>query len=78
MSKPTKAKDDVLGSEAPEQGVEVSVQVSAVAPARRVSFDQWAAKRAIKESHRRGMRAFIKTPDRVRTIAEWDEAFKAY
>jgi len=81
MSGKAKAKDEAVVTEAPAVAAEAPVQIAVVAPAapaRRVSFEQWAAKRNIKDSHKRGMRAYVKTPDRVRTMAEWDEAFKAY
>ena len=81
MSSKAKAKDEAVVEAAPAVVAEAPVQVAVAAPAspaRRVSFEQWAAKRSIKDNHKRGMRAFVKNPDRLRTIADWDEAFKAY
>ena len=76
----SKKKDDstreaeVVSAE-PEK---VKVAVAPTVPARRVTFEQWSSRRSIKKEHLRGMRAFVKNPTRVRTMAEWDAAFKAY
>lgn len=57
------------------QEVPLSVERKVVVP--RVSFDQWAKKRKIKQHHLGGMRAFIKGAQ-VRTIEDWDRLFQSY
>jgi hypothetical protein len=47
-------------------------------PARRYSFEQWASRRGVKAHHRGGLRAFIKNPDKPRTLEDWDACFKGY
>ena len=49
-----------------------------VRPARRVSFEQWASLRGIKQSHKRGLRAFISDPTTPRSFKAWDQVFKDY
>lgn len=73
-----KTKKETTEQEEAAPETVVSVAVKAPEPARKVSFDQWAARRGVKTEHKRGMRAFVKNPDRVRTMADWDDAFKAY
>lgn len=55
----------------------VSVPKSST-PVRRVSFVQWAASRRIPRHHHRGMLAFVKKPNRKRSLAEWDLVFRDY
>lgn len=47
-------------------------------PVKRYSFDQWASRRAVKERHRGGLRAFVKNPGKHRTLEEWDKCFVGY
>lgn len=70
IEKPAKA------AKKPLQRVE-EVVVSRVAASSRVSFDQWAKKRNIKQHHMGGMRAFVKGAP-LRTIEAWDRLFQAY
>lgn len=51
---------------------------AAVKPSRRYSFEQWASRRGVKAHHRGGLRAFIKNPDKPRTLEDWDACFKGY
>jgi hypothetical protein len=47
-------------------------------PAKRYTFDQWAARRGVKNHHRGGLRAFIKNSKKPRTLEDWDLGFKGY
>lgn len=47
-------------------------------PVRRVSFEQWASLRNIKQSHKGGMRAFVPNPEIPRSIQDWDKLFESY
>lgn len=51
---------------------------SVVKPVKRFSFEQWAARRGVKEHHRGGLRAFVKNPNKYRTLEEWDKCFVGY
>jgi len=42
------------------------------------SFEQWVTRRDIPIHHRRGLRAFIKNPDRHRSLEAWDALFVNY
>lgn len=73
--------EDDLSSPAVEV-VPVRITKSAVRvkakPAKRMTFDVYARRRALKKTHISGMRAFTKNPNIPRTLAEWDEFFKSY
>jgi hypothetical protein len=47
-------------------------------PVKRYTFEQWAARRGVKNHHRGGLRAFIKNSTKPRTLADWDLGFKGY
>jgi hypothetical protein len=47
-------------------------------PQKLYSFDQWATRRGVPTHHRGGMRAFVKQPDKQRTLEQWDECLKGY
>lgn len=65
--------------EEPKTTKTAPVKVSVVKrPVRRVSFEQWAALRDVKQSHRGGLRAFVQNPSVPRSVEAWDEAFKDY
>lgn len=50
-----------------------------VKPARKLSFEQWAARKPkIKAHHVSGMRAFVKSPEKPRTEDEWNALFENY
>lgn len=52
--------------------------VVVVRPPKMYSFEQWAARRGVPKHHCRGMRAFVKNPNRTRTLEMWDECFVGY
>lgn len=54
------------------------VAVKVAQPTKRYSFDQWAARRGVPKRHRGGLRAFVKNPNRVRTLEDWDKCFENY
>ena len=77
----SESSEEVSSEEAPK--VEASPKEAAPAPApvaaeRRVSFVQWARRRAVKPHHMRGLRAFCGSPDKSRTLKEWDVIFANY
>lgn len=75
-----KAAEEAEPEREPEPVV-VQQPVVSQAPKRRVrglSLAQYAAQRQVKRHHLGGMRAFIKNPDRVRTLEEWDKVFRDY
>lgn len=43
-----------------------------------LSLTQYASRKNIKARHLGGLRAFIKNPSRLRSLEEWDAAFKNY
>lgn len=47
-------------------------------PVRRVSFEQWASRRSIKDSHKAGLRAYVKNPNVPRSLEMWDKVFSDY
>jgi hypothetical protein len=57
---------------------EVVQEVVPVAPLKLLSFEQWAKKKKIKESHLPGMRAFVQNVEKSRTQAAWDKLFESY
>ncbi len=60
-------------------GVQIDVTpAQKVVPNRRYTFTQWAVRRGVKTRHQPGMRAFIKNPNKPRTIEEWDKLFVTY
>ena len=52
--------------------------VQLVRPPKTYSFDQWASCKGVPKHHRRGMRAFVKNPNRQRTLEQWDACFIGY
>jgi len=46
--------------------------------ARVYTFEQWARRRGIKPHHKGGLRAFVSTVERPRSLDEWDSCFKDY
>ncbi len=49
-----------------------------VVPGKRYTFTQWAVRRGKKPHHQPGLRAFVKNPNKPRTIEEWDKLFETY
>ena len=45
---------------------------------KRISFSQYAVIKRIANRHRPGLTAFVKYPQKKRSIEEWDECFKNY
>ena len=45
---------------------------------KRITFHQYAVLRDIPERHRSGLMAFVKFPQKKRSIEEWDSCFKDY
>lgn len=82
MNKKTKQNEEELdaGLEEAEAPAAPSAEEPArIAPVeRRISFDQWAARSNIPAHNRRGRRAFVKNPDALRTLAEWNTLFKNF
>jgi hypothetical protein len=77
----SESPEEVSSEETPK--VEAIAEEASPAPApvvaeRRVSFVQWARRRAVKPHHRRGLRAFCGSPDKSRTLKEWDVTFANY
>lgn len=63
---------------APKKAATKVAVKAAPKPSRRYSFEQWASRRGVKAHHRGGLRAFIKNPDKPRTLEDWDACFKGY
>lgn len=60
-------------------GVQIDVTpAQKIVPNRRYNFIQWAVRRGVKTRHQPGMRAFVKNPNKPRTIEEWDKLFETY
>ena len=47
-------------------------------PVKRYTFEQWAARRGVKNHHRGGLRAFIKNSTKPRSLKDWDSGFEGY
>lgn len=45
---------------------------------KRISFQQYCVLKEIPERHRPGLKAFVKFPQKKRSIEEWDKCFKNY
>lgn len=45
---------------------------------KKYTFEKWAARKGIPVHHRPGLRAYVKTINKLRTLEDWDECFKAY
>lgn len=54
------------------------VAAAPVKKEKRFSFDKWAARRGVKKHHKAGLMAFVKNVNKLRTLEEWDQAFKGY
>jgi len=63
---------------APKAAKKVAAKAAPAKPSRRYSFEQWASRSGVKAHHRGGLRAFIKNPDKPRTLEDWDACFKGY
>ena len=60
-------------------GVQIDVTpAQKIVPGKRYTFTQWAVRRAKKPHHQPGLRAFVKNPNKARTIEEWDKLFEKY
>ncbi len=60
-------------------GVQIDVTpAQKIVSDRRYTFTQWAVRRGKKPQHQPGMKAFVKNPDKPRTIEEWDKLFVTY
>ena len=60
-------------------GIQIDVTpAQKVVSGRRYSFTQWAVRRGKKPQHQPGMKAYVKNPDKPRTIEEWDKLFLTY
>jgi len=46
--------------------------------ARRISFEQWAARRAIPTQNRRGLKAFAGGAAEPKSLEDWDKLFSTY
>lgn len=42
------------------------------------SFEQWAKRRGVPKHHHGGMRAFVKNPNKSRSLEQWDKLFANY
>lgn len=62
----------------PKKKAQPAVASSPSKPAKRFSFEQWAARMGVPGHHRGGLRAFVNNVSKHRTLQEWDECFKAY
>ena len=45
---------------------------------KRISFHQYAVLKEIPDRHRPGLKAFVKFPQKKRSIEEWDACLKDY
>ncbi len=43
-----------------------------------ITFEQWAARKKIKNHHLRGIRAHVIDAERARTFEDWERASKGY
>jgi hypothetical protein len=68
-------------TESSEEEVVEEEERPTAAPApkeRRVTFVQWARRRAVKPHHMGGLKAFCPSLNRSRTLKEWDDLFANY
>lgn len=60
-------------------GVQIDVTpAQKIVSNRRYTFIQWAVRRGKKPQHQPGMKAYVRNPDKPRTIEEWDKLFVTY
>ena len=77
--KTVESSEELVEEEASE--VQELIPVRAVQPrpvVKKVSFVQWASFRDVPIRHRPGLKAFVKFPQKKRSIEEWDNCFKNY
>lgn len=70
-----KTKDN---SETPVDVVVPSTPGVVITREKLITFQAYCKIRNILPHHTFGMRAFVKNPDKPRTVTNWDEIFKSY
>ena len=72
------ARSEAKAVKAAPKKRKVAAKRPATKPVKRYTFEQWAARRGVKNHHRGGLRAFIKNSTKPRSLADWDSGFKGY
>ena len=77
--KETDTEESVSVEETPAEPAPKPVPVPVPKPkVKKVTFTQYAVLKNIPERHRPGLKAFVKFPQKKRSIEEWEKCFKDY